>query len=202
MQVFRLMAMPDRIIAFDNLPQRLLQGFEMCRADGFPRHWKEWMGKTEKITKIPPEKDQLTGSLRRFDPIVEEDCFFYLVDWTIKPVTEKWKEVTDFVRQHITKDFRLMERIEDMAKPLADNKTDGVTLEPEDVVVIPIPIEVQEKGTGLITPSGAELKKEPVKDVPRGNDSFDCSQCEKKFDKAAGLRLHTIKKHKKEAVAA
>lgn len=192
--------MPDKIIAFDELPARLLQGFELCKADGFPRHWKEWMGKFDKVIKVPPEKDPLTGNLRRFEPIVESDFYFYLVDWTIKPVVEKWQEVCDFVRQHVPKDFRITEKIEDMAKPLASNKTDGVTLEPEDVVIIPIPIEVQEKTPLVVSSTGGAIKK----DVPSepAADEFACSMCEKKFDTKAGRRLHIMKKHSKETVAA
>lgn len=197
MQVFRLMNMPDRVIAFDELPARLLQGFEMCKADGFPRHWKAWMGSVEKVTKVPPEKDPLTGNLRRFDPIVETDSYFYLVDWTIKPVTEKWQEVVDFVRQHVSKDFRMPEKFEDLAKPLAANKTDGVTLEPEDVVVVPIPVLFQEKSAASVAP----VAKEVTKEVPRETESFDCAQCDKKYDGKQALRMHTMKKHPKETVA-
>jgi hypothetical protein len=191
-QVFRLMGMPDRVIAFDQLPDRLLQGFELCGSDGFPRHWKAWMGKIKKITKIPPEKDFLTGQVRRFDPIVEEESYFYLVDWTLNASMEKWKEVCDFVRQHVSKDVRLMDKIEDMSKPLAANKSDGVTLEPEDVVVIPIPIEYQEIGVGLITPAVA-----PKRDPLSPKAVFKCTEegCVKEFSAKQGLVMHKMKKH-------
>jgi hypothetical protein len=145
MQVFRFMGLPDKVLAFDSLPERLCQGFEWVRADGFPRHWKEWMGKRDRIIKIPPEKDFLTGGVRTFDPIKESDCYFFLVDAFLQPSLERWKEVSDWVRQHVSKDVRLMDKLEDMALPLAPDKTSSVTLEPEDVPVIPIPIEYQEK---------------------------------------------------------
>lgn len=183
MQCFRLMNMPDRVIAFDALPERLVEGFELCRADGFPRHWKDWLGKVKKVTKIPPEKDFITGEVRRFAPIVEEESCFYLVDWTLKPIEEKWKEICDYVRQNVDKEFRLMEKIEDMAKPLADNKTDGVTLEPEEVVVIPLP-------KPLLTSDGSELKN-----VPR--ETFKCTEsgCKSEFDTKQGVRMHKMKRH-------
>jgi len=196
MQVFRLMAMPDRVIAFDELPQRLLHGFEMCRADGFPRHWKEWMGKTKKVTQIPPEKDLLTGQVRRFDPIVEEDAFFYLVDWTINSNEEKWKEICDYVRQNVSKDVRLQEKLEDMALPLAANKTDSVTLEPEDVVVIPLPKEA----APLLDASGNEPKKSAPLMVEKCPEEGCTAEFEGKYARNA-LRMHKERKHKKVAVA-
>lgn len=191
MHVFRLMAMPDKVIAFDSLPERLLLGFEMSRADGFPRHWKEWLGKRKKVTMIPPEKDFLTGQVRRFDPIVEENFFFYLVDWTINSDEEKWKEICDYVRQHVSKDVRLKEKIEDMALPLAANKTDGVTLEPEDVPVIPLPKEEP----GLINLNAGE----PIQIIKCTEEGCK-AEFEGKYAKNA-LRMHRMKKHEKEKAA-
>lgn len=200
MDVFRLMNMPDRVIAFDQLPKRLLSGFEMCRADGFPKDWKQWLGKKKKLTKIPPEKDMLTGQVRYFDPIIEEDCFFYLVDWTVGPIVERWKEICDFVRQHVPKDFRLMEKIEDMAKPLAANKTDGVTLEVEEVTIIPIPVEFQEIEIKSVAP--VEKSKPEEKEIP----VLKCTEpgCSKEFKGSYAknsLRFHMGREHKKETVS-
>jgi hypothetical protein len=200
MQCFRIMDMPDRVIAFDELPARLLQGFELCRADGFPRHWKEWLGKIDKVTNIPPEKDPLTGQIRRFEPIIEKDSFFYLVDWTLNPVVEKWKEVCDFVRQHVDKDIRLTEKIDDMAKPLAANKSDGVTLEPEDVPVIPIPIQYQEKGKGLIL----NTVSSPQPKVDSSTLKCDAEGCSYEAQGAYAknsLRMHKMKRHPAKATA-
>lgn len=201
-QCFRIMDMPDRVIAFDELPARLLEGFELCKADGFPRHWKEWLGKTKKFTNIPPEKDMLTGQIRRFPPIVEEAEFFYLVDWTLNPVMEKWKDVCDFVKRTAPKEIRLTEKIEDMAKFLAQNKTDGVTLEPEEVPVIPIPIEFQEKAPGLILP--VEVAKEEVKPKKANETVIKCDECsfESKGSYAKNsMRFHKNKGHKKVAAS-
>lgn len=192
MQVFRLMGLPDKVIAFESLPKRLLSGFEMNRADGFPRHWKEWMGKTERIVTVPPEKDPLTGAVRRFDPIIETDHFFYLVDWNLKPVEEKWNEICDFVRQHVDKETRLKENLNDMALPLAPNKTDSVTLEPEDVVVIPIPIEYQEKDGEKSAPPVQALSVKCLE--PGCTSSFEGQYARN------ALRMHAQRKHK--AVAA
>ncbi len=198
-QVFRLMGGPDRIIAFDSLPDRLLEGFELCEAAGFPRHWKEWMGKTKRFIKIPPEKDFLTGQVRRFEPIVEEDSYFYLVDWNLRPVAERWDNICDFVKRVVPKEFRLKENIGAMALPLAANTSDGVTLEPEDVVIIPIPLEYQEKSDKIVEPIAGE------KNVLRGNDDPQIVKCQEagctsefegKHAKNA-LRMHAMKKHPK-----
>lgn len=198
MQIFRLMGMPDKVIAFDELPERLVQGFEMCKADGFPRHWKEWMGKKKRMINIPPEKDFLTGQIRRFPPIIEEESFFYLVDWTIKPIEEKWQEVCDFVRQHVSKDVRLMDNIVDMAKPLAPDKLQALTLEPEEVPIILIPIQYQEK-----------IEEEPEQKVlqrtiPEKKEVVHCDieGCKAEFKDKRGIYLHKRHKHKPEAIAA
>ena len=187
MHIFRLMAMPDKVIAFKNLPESMVNGFEMCRADGFPKYWKEWMGKRKRNINIPPEKDLLTGQVRYFKPIEEEDSFFYLVDWNLEPVVEKWKELVDYVRHHVSKETRLAEKLEDMAVPLAQNKTDGMTLEPEDIPVIEI---IQSENEKVVENTEKEV--------------YSCKEegCGSYFDKKSGLRMHTMKRHKKELVSA
>lgn len=194
MQVFRLMGLPDKVIAFDQLPERLLEGLELCRAQGFPRHWKEYLGKIKKVVKLPPERDPLTGQVRTFAPIIEEDHFFYLIDWGLGPVVERWGEICDFVRQHVDKNFRLKEKLQDMALPLAENHTDGVTLEPEDVVVIHIPVEYQEKTPKLVAQDGLAIEK---------SVGVKCEEdgCGREFENKRALRMHSMKKHAKEAVA-
>lgn len=197
-QVFRLMNLPDRVIAFDELPERLVQGFEMCRADGFPRHWKDWMGKKTKVTPIPPEKDLLTGQVRRFEPIVEEDYFFYMVDWNINPIVEKWQEVCEYVRTHVDKDTVLKEKITDMALRFGPDKASGIELDPEEVPVIKII-----KDVSLLNQSGKETPVLPKKDTV----ILKCEQEGCGFE-AEGvyaknkIRMHKMKRHPKKEVAA
>lgn len=183
MQVFRLMGMPDKVIAFDELPEDLVKGFEMIKADGFPKYWKKWLGEREVITRIAPELNPVTGQRRTFEPIVEKDSYFYLVDWNLKPVVEKWKELESYVRAKVPSDFRLTDKLEDMAKPLAADKVAGISLEPDDVVVIPIPKEARL----------ASIKNETV--------MYKCEEpgCDREFDHKNGVRLHTMKKHPKKA---
>lgn len=186
MQCFRFMGMPDKVLAFDELPESMLGLFEMCKAEGFPRHWKKWLGTKKKITQIPPEKDFLTGGVRRYDPIVEEDSYFYLVDYNVKPVEEKWQEVCDYVRAHVDKEVRLMDRLDDMAKPLAPDKISAISLEPEDVIVIPLPkVQVE---------TFVEKEKKPDVLV------LKCDECD--FEASGSyaknsIRFHKQKKHKK-----
>ena len=40
-QVIRIMDMPDKVIAFDELPEELLAPFEMLNCSKLPRHWRE-----------------------------------------------------------------------------------------------------------------------------------------------------------------
>lgn len=200
MNVFRLMDLPDKIIAFDSLPQQLLNGFELCRADGFPRHWKDWMGKIKRAINIPAEKDHLTGQVRKYPPIYEEDSFFYLVDWNLKPVEEKWKEVCDYVRTHVSKDVRLKDKLEDMALPLASNKMEGITLEPEDVLVI----KVLNDDPLVLIDTEKEEKEKVDKNISRGKISCEEPGCGKEFEGAyakTSMRMHQ-KKHSKQKVAA
>jgi len=189
MQIFRLMGLPDKVIAFDELPKDLLKGFELCRAEGFPKYWKKWMGEMEIVTKIPSELNPVTGQRSTYEPFVEKDSFFYLVDWTIKPVVEKWKEIEAYVRSKVPADFRLTDKLEDMAKPLAPDKVSGITLEPDDVTVIPIPKEIQT--------NGISKKNEPTV-------MYKCEEpgCDREFDHKNGLRLHGYKKHPKKEEAA
>lgn len=186
LQVFRLMNMPDRVIAFDELPEDLVRPFEKCRTDGFPRHWKEFLGKKKNVIKVQPERG-IDGKWHEFPPIEETDCFFYLVDWTIGNDEEAWKTICSYVKANAPKDFRLLDNIEDMAVPLAPNKTDGVTLEPEEVPVIPLP-----------KPEIAT----PTQNEPRDTYKFECADCPAEFDKKQALQMHRNKKHPKVAATA
>lgn len=186
MDIFRFMGMPDKVLGIEGLPEDFLRPFEMNRADGFPRHWKEFMGKRKKLTPIPPEKDPLTGLVRRFDPIVEEDSYFFLVDWNLKQNEEKWQELTDYVRKNVDRDVRLLDKIEDMAKPLARDKSEGVSLEPEDVPIIKINVAI------------LPLIKTTVAKNEEKNDVVKCSECDYEGKSKQAVRMHSMKKHRKE----
>jgi hypothetical protein len=191
MQVFRLMGMPDKVIAFDSLPDRLLVGLDMTKAEGFPRHWKEWMGKQKRIMRIPPERNPLNGEVRTFKPIEEEDYFFYLVDWNIRSQEDRWKEISDYVRLNAPQDMRIPEKLQDMAKPLAKDKLEAVALEPEEVPVIPLP--------------KAESADAPQNETITGSAevfAVKCDECVAEFKSKQAVRMHKMKKHPKVTAAA
>lgn len=199
MQVFRLMGMPDKVIAFDELPARFLEGLEISRPDGLPRDWKRWLPSIKKVIALLPERDPYTGQMRRFEPVTEDGPGFYLVDETLNHDYERWQEISNFVKQSAPRDFRLLDKLEDMAKPMADDIRSEMKLETEAVLVIPILPEYQEKQPqGLVDPKGVELPKT----VPAVKErlTLKCEDCEKEFSgepvsARSALRMHRMKKH-------
>lgn len=186
-QVFRLMDMPDRVIAFDELPQELLEGLEMCDCSKLPRHWRDYLGMREKHVRIPPDRDPLTGTVRTYKPIVQTGPYAYLIDQEVNHDRERWQEIESYVRRNAPKDFRLLDKLKDMAKPMGKDVHSELDLEPEDVIIVPLP-------------KGAEVKEPEAATVALEN--FKCEDCPKEFDSKSGLRLHRLKKHAEQKVLA
>jgi hypothetical protein len=184
-QVFRLMGMPDKVIAFDELPADLLEGLEMCDCSKLPRDWRDFIGTREKPIRIPPDRDPLTGQVRTYTPVVQKGPYAYLIDWEINHDKERWQEIESYVRRNAPKDFRLLDKIADMAKPMGQDAHSELSLEIESVVVIPLP-KTEEKEPEVATVSV---------------ETFKCSDCDKEFDKKQGLRLHRLKKHEQKVPA-
>jgi len=112
MQVFRLVqpGVVDKVIAFDELPADLIHGITKREPAGLPRHWRD------------------------FAPM------FFVLDYvTTNNDKEKWEKIKSFVRRAVDPSVRLMDKLEDMAAPMAPNAKDALDLEPEGVPVIPIP---------------------------------------------------------------
>lgn len=145
MQVIRLVDMPDRLIAFDELPESMLEGVEMLPPAGLPRHWREYLGKRKKVIRILPERDPYTGQMRKFEPLVEEGPYFFIIDRTINNDEEKWEEISNYVRRVASKETRLKDKIEDMAIPMAVDVKSELNIEPEDVPIIKLPKEEKEE---------------------------------------------------------
>lgn len=118
--VFRLVreGRPDRYIVFDELPKRLLKNIPKLEISqsGLPREWK------------------------KFSPI-----HYILHIFSINADKEKWQEITSFVRKAVDLKTRLLDKIEDMAIPIAQDSKSEITLSPEELVPIIIPVEFQEK---------------------------------------------------------
>lgn len=147
MQVFRLVdpGVVDRCIVFKSLPKRLLPGIRRGPIEGFPRHWYDFMG-VSKTDKDPRP-------------------FYFLEYKMLNADKERWQEISNYVRSATDKKVRLLDKIEDMAIPLAPDSYSQLTLEPEDIPVIPIEPEddekVEEKKPAIVK-AIEESKNEPV----------------------------------------
>jgi hypothetical protein len=139
------MGMPDKVIAFDELPEDLLEGLEMLDQSKMPRHWRDFMGVREKLITIKPYVDPMTRQLVQCEPLIQKGPFAWVIDWEVNHDKERWQEISNFVRRNCPKDFRLLDSLEDMAKPLAPNPNSEITLEPEEVIVIPLPKNVEKE---------------------------------------------------------
>lgn len=145
MQVFRLVdpGRIDRIIAFDSLPERMLPG-NLVRgsADGLPRAWQDFLGVKRGQNALP----------------------FYVLDFrTINRDKEKWQEIGNYARRCAPRNFRLLDNLYDMAKPMAPDSYSALNLEPEDIIVVPIEKDPDEQ----------EVPREQTKDISVANVHTD-----------------------------
>lgn len=141
MQVFRLVnpGYVDKMIAFDSLPKRLLQGLKMKELDGYPRYWKAWLkdnGATRRVKRWSAEVDQY---------VEIDESFTYMIDTLINEDKEKWQAITNYVRRAVDLSVRLLDKIDDMAVRVAKDSYSELSLEPEQVPIIPVPLELAPK---------------------------------------------------------
>lgn len=142
MNVFRLVngGAVDKIIAFDSLPKRLTFGIRTKPMDGFPRYWQNWLiehESTQSIQVMNPE----TGNR---EPM-EQPCTYILEYKMVNSDIQKWQEITNYIKKAVDLSVRLMDRIEDMAVPFAKDSASELSLEPEQVMIIPVPSEVKKE---------------------------------------------------------
>ena len=157
MQVIRLVdgGRPDKLIAFDSLPNGMLKNVEERVPKGLGRHWL------------------------KFSPTM------YVLDYKLtNKDMEKWEEITSFVHRVTDKNVRLLEKLENMAKPMAPDSVRPADIEPEDVPVIPIPKEFQKE---------AKQEEDIVEVKP---ELFTCMACEKEFKTDRLLKMHVGRFHK------
>lgn len=147
----------DRVIAFDELPERLLVGVRHRECDGLPRHWleKACNKKVVHIERQPPLKNE------------EKTVYFhYLIEYVrFTADIEKWQEINNFVRKATDNKVKLLDKLEDMALPMAPTFKDALVLEPEEVLqkaLIPIPIEAQEKIITVENPITTTSESAPI----------------------------------------
>lgn len=195
MQVFKLVVggAPDKIIAFDELPERLLKGIDMREPSGFPRAWKTFLGHKTKVMKGATYKrvgiaDQVVPDMEIKGP------FFYVIDTLSNLDSERWQEITSFVKRVVPPEIRLLEKIEDMALPLAVDSRSEMTLEPEHLeergAIVPIPLEYQEK---TVDKAGQPIAP-PVNEIV--DAMLKCAECDKKFTGKQALNMHVMRVHK------
>lgn len=150
MQAFKLVngGFVDKVIVFDSLPERLTKNVRTKAADGFPRAWAKWLseiGSMRQVFKTETTVDLARNWKYTHTPIGNEPCFFVLDYTDINADRERWREISDYLKQNCGPDVRLKEKIEDMAMALAPNSTAPLTVEYEDIMklaLIKIPSEV------------------------------------------------------------
>lgn len=149
-QVFKLVdpGRVDRVIAFDSLPLPMLTGITRGTANGLSGSWVNYLG------------------VKRNDKTANP---FYVLDFrTINRDKEKWQEISNYVRRSTDKNFRLMDNLYDMAKPMAPDSHSSVELEPEDVLIIPVLTEEEEIEEEVIESIKPEPKVvAPVEEVKK-----------------------------------
>lgn len=202
MQVFRLVQTGhvDKVIAFDELPKRLLDGIEMRSPDGLPRHWKAFIGTHEKRIPSSMEKNPITGAMEKLTFPPEVGPFFYVLEYKdINKDKDRWQEINAFVRRAVDMKFRLKDKLEDMALPFAPDAMSEIKLEPENLeeegAIIPIPIEFQEKTPAILDKDGKEVRAP----LPEPSAGIKCEKCEKTFKNQQAVKMHAFRAHKEEA---
>lgn len=151
MQVMRLVngGEPDRIIAFDSLPKRLVSGLKTKDMAGFPRYWLAWMKDNGSVQEV----GRWNAEYQRVDKFIQP--FTYVLDYKlVNSDKERWQEIGVYVRRAVDLKVRLTDRLEEMAKPLAKDAYTELALDPEDIPIIPVPSELVEapEPTSIITP--------------------------------------------------
>lgn len=199
MHVFRLVqtGFVDKVIAFDELPKRLLAGVDMRKPDGLPRHWKTFIGDQAKTTAPSAEKNPVTGKVDLIGGGTEIAPFFYVLYYKeINKDIERWQEICGFVRRVVDLKFRLMDKLEEMALPMSTDANAELKLEPEDLetngAIIPIPVEFQEKSPAILDKNGKEVVPEMASDPA---SMFKCPDCDKTFTNERGLIIHQARMH-------
>lgn len=148
MQCFKLVngGFVDKVIVFDSLPERLIKNVRTREPAGFPRGWSKWLGdigSLRTVLKTETSVDLARNYTYKYTPIGQEPCFFMLEYQDINADKERWREISEYLRAHVGPEVRLTEKIEDMAIALAPDSYKGLSIEYEDIPVIPLPEEVE-----------------------------------------------------------
>lgn len=96
---------------------------------------------------------------------------FYILEYQdVNADKEKWRAISEFVRMNAGPEVRLKEKLESMAIALADNCKDPLSVEPEEVPVIPLPEEVEAtvSNDAIVQPDEQVLAEEFIAPKRRG----------------------------------
>lgn len=146
MQAFKLVnaGFVDKVIIFDSLPERLMKGIRTREVAGFPRSWAKWLGQigsTKKVFRTTTEKRGPGDYVYSHHEIGTEPCFYVLEYTDINADKEFWRAICEYLRMNCGPEVRLKEKVEDMAIALAPNAATALSVEPEDIPVIIVPLE-------------------------------------------------------------
>ncbi len=174
MQAFKLVnaGFVDRVIVFDELPKRLMQGIKTRDVSGFPRSWARWLAdidSTRPVLKTETTQNHDRSYTFKYTPIGKEPCFYILEYVDINADKEKWNQICEYLRVNLGPDVRIKEKIEDMALRLAKDSTSSIDVEPEDIPVIPVPREtLKESSPDEIVKPGETIIVEEQPQKKRG----------------------------------
>ena len=123
MQVVRLVkpGETDRVIAFDSLPDDLVRPLKRGPIEGFPKYWSRWF------------EAEVKHDFRK------EPKPFYILDYIfVNKDKEAWGKIQEYCRKMTPDSFRLMDKLELMGKHLAPDPHSELTLDPDDIPIIPL----------------------------------------------------------------
>lgn len=168
MQVFRLVdgGKVDRMIAFDSLPDRIIKGIRTKDLAGLPRYWAKWMkevGSLRPVMRTETIQNPDRSYTFKYHPAGTEPCCFTLDYKLINEDKQKWEEISNYLRRTVDQTTRLMDKIEDMAAPMAPDCASELAIEPEDIPVIKVPPEiVEQKDPAELIAPGEQLNEDQV----------------------------------------
>lgn len=143
--------------------------------------------KTEVTYKFSPiEKGAL--------PFIEKRMILGLrLDLSNQPAKEMWERVEDYIERSLPRDERFPS-----PRVIAKDHREAFSLEPDQIPVVNLvpKVEVPLQTRPIVVPSFETSEKE----ITQAN--YRCQECEFTSPKKQGLRMHEMKKHKKEKVGA
>lgn len=160
----------DKVIVFDSLPERLIKNIKTRAADGFPRSWAKWLvsiGSVRPVYRTETTVDLARNYTFKHTPIGLEPCFFVLDYTDLNADKEIWRNISEYIRQNVGTEVRLKEKIEDMAMALASSPTQSLSIEPEDIPIVPVPHETKEIEHAIVKPGETIVVQEAIEAAPK-----------------------------------